>query len=95
MPKATTPHPDAILLGGMIRQLRTQRGWNIRTCAEHLELTPSHLGILEMGGNMPSIHLLLRVARVFGVQAWTLMKTFEEARNAEMAAEAAAAAARR
>jgi len=79
----------------MIRQLRTQRGWNIRTCARHLELTPSHLGIIEAGGNMPSIHLLLRVAQVFGVEAWTLMKTFVEARNAEMAAEAAAKAARR
>jgi hypothetical protein len=42
MPKAITPHADAILLGKMIRELRTQRGWNIRTCAQHLELTPSH-----------------------------------------------------
>lgn len=90
MPK-TKPRPDAIIFGEMFRQLRLQRGWTLRDCAHHLGITASYLGVLESGRNMPSIHLLLLFGYVFDVQAWEMMRSFEETRNAQFAAAAVAA----
>lgn len=91
MPRTDRPRPDALIFGNIFRQLRLQRGWNIRTCADHLQITPSYLGVLEAGRNMPSIHVLLLFGYAFDVPAWELMRSFEETRTAQIAAEAAAA----
>jgi len=93
MPK-TTPRPDAVIFGEIFRQFRLQRGWTLRDCARHLNVTASYLGLLESGRNMPSIHLLLMAAYVFGVSAWEIFRSFEETRTAQFRAAAAATSAR-
>ena len=94
MPK-TTPRPDAIIFGDIFRQFRLQRGWTLRDCAHHLEVTASYLDLLKSGRNMPSIHLLLMFGYVFGVNAWEIFRSFEEQRTAQFrAAEAAATSVR-
>ncbi|HEY0141656.1 MAG TPA: helix-turn-helix transcriptional regulator [Thermoanaerobaculia bacterium] len=87
MPK-TSPRPDAVIFGEIFRQFRQQRGWTIRTCAQHLGITASYLGLLEAGCNMPGIHVLLLFADVFGVNAWEIFRSFEEKRRARFAAAA-------
>ena len=78
-----------MIFGEIFRQYRLQRGWTLRVCAHHLGITASYLGVLESGRNMPSIHLLLLFADVFGVDAWEIFRSFEEKRMAQIAAEVA------
>src|SRR5215212_834467 len=86
MPKATRPNPDAMIFGAILRQLRTNRGWTIRTCAQRLGIHPTYLGVVEAGGNMPSVPLLLEVADVFNIEPSAIMRAFEEERKAQRAA---------
>ncbi len=85
MTRTSTPNPDAALFGAIFRQLRVQRGWTIRKCAQRLGINPTHLGVVEAGGNMPSIELLLEVADTFSIEPSTIMRAFEEGRKAERA----------
>ena len=89
MPK-TRPRPDAIIFGEIFRQFRLQRGWTLRLCAHHLGITASYLGVLESGRNIPSIHVLLLFADVFGVNGWEIFRSFKEKRMAQFVAQAAA-----
>jgi transcriptional regulator with XRE-family HTH domain len=84
--------PEAAIFGIIFRTLRTQRGWTIRKCAQRLGITPTHLGVLEAGGNMPSLELLLEVADTFNTEASALVRMFEQARKAGREAEASASA---
>ena len=89
MPK-TKPRSDAIIFGNIFRQYRLQRGWTLRTCAHHVGITASYLGVLESGRNMPSIFVLMLFADVFEVNAWEIFRSYEETRTAQIAAAAAA-----
>ena len=82
MPKAARANPDAALFGAIIRRLRTARGWTIRTCAQRLGVNPTYLGVLEAGGNMPSVPLLFEVADTFNIPVSAIMREVEEARAA-------------
>ena len=87
MTKASSPNPDAALFGAIFRDLRVRRGWTIRKAAQRLGIHPTHLGVVEAGGNMPSIELLLEVADTFNIDASTIMRAVEEGRK-ELRAEA-------
>ena len=89
MTKTSTPNPYAELFGAIFRDLRVRRGWTIRKCAQRLGINPTHLGVLEAGGNMPSIELLLEIADTFNIEASTIMRAFEEGRKVLRAADAA------
>ena len=89
MPK-TKPREDAIIFGEIFRKLRVERGWTIRACADRVGITASHLGILESGRNLPSIHVILLFGHVFGIKAWEIFRSFEETRSAQIAAAVAA-----
>lgn len=78
-----------MIIGEIFRQFRLQRGWTLRDCAKELGITASYLGVLESGRNMPSIHLLLMFAYVFDVNGWEILRSFEEKRYAQIAAEVA------
>lgn len=82
MTKKSTSSPEAAVFGSIFRTLRKQRGWTIRTCARRLGITPAHLGVVEAGGNMPSIELLLEVADTFNIAPSAIMRAFEEGRKA-------------
>lgn len=88
MPK-TRPRPDALIFGEIFQQFRLQRQWTLRVCAHHLGISASYLGILESGRNMPSIHVLLLFADVFGLDAWEIFRSFEVKRKAQIAAQVA------
>jgi transcriptional regulator with XRE-family HTH domain len=41
-----------------------------------------YLGVLEKGGNLPSLATLFEFAQVFGISAAEIVREVEEARNA-------------
>lgn len=81
MPKAMTVKPDAVLFGAIIQRLRLERGWTLRTFAQRANRNPTHLGVLEKGGNMPSLTTVFEMADLFGISAAELVREVEEARR--------------
>jgi transcriptional regulator with XRE-family HTH domain len=37
----------------ILERLRTERGWSLFKCAQRMGMSPTHLRVLEQGGNMP------------------------------------------
>jgi len=87
MPKATRPNADAVRFGAIVQRLRTQRGWTLRKLAQRSGMNPTYLGVLEKGGNMPSLATLLELADVFNVQASDIVREVEQARRPAAASQ--------
>jgi XRE family transcriptional regulator, regulator of sulfur utilization len=81
MPKASYAHPDAVRLGKILKRLRTDRGWTLVKTAQRTGMNPTYLGVMENGGNMPTIPTLLELADVFNVQAADIIRELENARR--------------
>lgn len=54
-------------LGGRIRDLREQRGWNQTQLARHAGMTQSAVARFEAGGTIPTLPVLERLARALDV----------------------------
>ena len=63
-------------LGGRIRELRTERGWSLRTLAEKAKVNYSYLSKIENGKleHTPSVRALVDVSKAFGVDDLELMR---------------------
>ncbi len=59
-------------MGGVIRRLRTARGWTQEALAEQLHLTPQSVSRWETGQSLPDVSQVPQLARVFGVSTDTL-----------------------
>jgi len=93
VPKLTYSNVDAIRFGAILKRLRLSRGWTLVTAAQRCGLNPTYLGVLEKGGNMPSVGGLLEMAEVYGVTAADIVREVEDQRRAVREKHAAAAAA--
>ena len=65
---------DAICLGLIVRRMRMQRGWKINQLAHAIGLHPTYLGVIERGGNLPSLNTVLNLATVFGVDPAEILR---------------------
>ena len=83
MPRLPYASPDAERFGAILKRLRVARGWTILTAARRSGMNPNYLGVLEKGGNMPSLETLLEMADVYGVAAADIVREVEEARRAD------------
>lgn len=90
MPRATVRNADAVRFGAIVRRLRVGRGWTLVKLAQRCGMNPTYLGVLEAGGNMPSLATLLELADVFGIGAGEIVAEVEQARR-EAARKRAAA----
>jgi transcriptional regulator with XRE-family HTH domain len=81
MPKAKRITADAALFGAIIHRLRTERGWNLVKFAQRTGMNPTYLGVLEKGGNTPSLFTLFELADVFNVEAAEIVREIEQARK--------------
>src|SRR5687768_13174380 len=81
MPRATRTNPDAVRFGAVIRRLRLERGWTIVKLSLRSGMNPVYLGVLEKGGNMPSLFTLLELAEVFNVEAADIVREVEQERR--------------
>lgn len=73
MPPSSKPNPDAIAFGAVLRRLRVAKHWSYQDLAKASGMHPTHLSILERGGNVPNISTLIRLATVFGVDPRSIL----------------------
>ena len=59
-------------MGGVIRRLRTDRGWTQEALAEKLHLSPQAVSRWETGQSLPDVSQVPQLARHFGVSTDTL-----------------------
>ena len=89
MPKSTTVNRDAVAFGAVVRRLRIERGWTLTKLAQRAGMNPTYLGVLEKGGNLPSLTTIFELAEVFNVSAGDIVREVEELRRQARAARAA------
>jgi len=80
MPRAMRIDPDAERFGAILKHLREQRGWTRRKLAQRAGLTPTYVGILEYGGNIPSLPTVLELLEVLGADIPDVMRRLAAAR---------------
>ena len=81
MPKAMRRNHDAIRFGAIIQRLRTERGWSLVKLAQRSGMNATYLGVLEKGGNVPSLSTIFELADVFNTTAADLVREVEDARK--------------
>lgn len=57
----------AAKIGAAIASARHERGWSQDDLAERLQLSKNHIGFLERGDRLPSVGVLVRIARGLGL----------------------------
>jgi transcriptional regulator with XRE-family HTH domain len=72
--------PDAARFGAILKQLREQRGWTRQKLAQRAGFTPTYIGILEYGGNIPSLPTVLELIEVLGADIGDVMRRLAAAR---------------
>lgn len=75
------PDEDAVRFGAIVTRLRMERGWTIADLSRLSGLNATWLGVLERGGNIPSLATIFKLAAVFGVEAAALVREIEQSRR--------------
>lgn len=71
---ATTYEAEpAIAFGAAVREVRTDQGIAQETLAHIAGIERSHMGKIERGEHMPTLALILKIARALGRSACELM----------------------
>ena len=81
MPRSKSLNHDAVRFGAIINRLRLERGWTIAKLAQRSGMSAPYLGILEKGGNIPSLTTILELSDVFGVDPGDVVREVFEARR--------------
>jgi len=89
MPRSSRVNPDAVRFGALIQRLRLQRGWTIGKLAQRSGMNRTYLGVLEKGGNLPTLATLFELADVLNTTATEMVRAIEEARLGARAKRAA------
>lgn len=63
----------ALRLGRKLRRLRTMRDWTQAHLAEAAEMSVNHVGYLERGERLPSVPMLVKLARSLGTNTDELL----------------------
>ena len=79
--KGASRDPDAICLGLIVKRMRLQRGWTIRQVADAIGVHPTHLGVIERGGNLMSMNSFLNFATVLNVDPGEILREVLENRR--------------
>ena len=82
MPIGRRYNADADRFGAILRQLREQRGWTRQKLAQRAGLAPTYIGVLESGGNVPTISTVLELIEVLGGDIGEIMRQLAAARIA-------------
>jgi XRE family transcriptional regulator, regulator of sulfur utilization len=77
MPRRKVADRDAARFGVIIRRLREAKGWTLIEFGRKADMNPTYLGFLERGENTPSLTCILHLAKVFDVEAWTIIAEIE------------------
>lgn len=79
-PTGTTTYEaePAIAFGKAVRTMRTERGIAQETLAQLAEIERSHMGKIERGEHMPTLGIILKIARALECSAADLMVLTEK-----------------
>jgi transcriptional regulator with XRE-family HTH domain len=86
MPRARQADPDALRFGAVLRRERLARGWTIVKLARRAGMNAQYLGVVEAGGNIPSLSTILEVAEVLGADAGEMIREVAAARKPQKVA---------
>ena len=78
MPRARVPDENAVRFGAIVTRLRMERGWTLADLARLSGLNATWLGVMERGGNVPSLATIFELTEVFGVEAAELVREIEQ-----------------
>jgi DNA-binding XRE family transcriptional regulator len=67
---------EANIFGETIRSIRTERGWTQEDLAEAAKLTATYVGQVERGDKVPSLTVVLKLARGLSVPPGDLLAGF-------------------
>jgi transcriptional regulator with XRE-family HTH domain len=81
MPQARALSDDAARFGAIVRRLRVERGWTLAELSYRSRMNATYLGVMERGGNMPSLATLFQLSEVFGVEASEMVREVEQQRR--------------
>ncbi len=87
MPRTRTLNADAVRFGQIIRQIREHRGWTKQKLATRAGMHPAYIGVVEEGGNVPSLSTVLELAEVLGADVGAIMRELAAARNPPLPAQ--------
>lgn len=95
MPINKTLNRDAVHFGTVVNRLRMERSLTLGELAKRTGMNPTHLGVLERGGNMPSLVTILRLALALDLEAADLVREVDHSYRQRLQREAAFDAARK
>jgi len=67
---------EAEILGGTVRRLRLERAWTQEELAATAGLTTTYVGQVERGDKVPSLTVVLKIARALSVTPGDLLSGF-------------------
>lgn len=81
MPRSFSFDPDSARFGEVVREHRERLGWTKKKLAQRAGLTPQYVGIVEDGGNVPSLATVLELLEVLGADTGEVMRYLAEERR--------------
>ena len=72
---------DAISFGLIVKRLRIQKGWSLQQLGSITGLHPNYLGVIERGGNTPSLQSFIQISHCLGVRAAEVIQEIVDTRD--------------
>ena len=72
---------DAISFGLIVKRLRIQKGWSLQQLGSVTGLHPNYLGVIERGGNTPSLQSFIQISHCLGVRAADVIQEIVDTRD--------------
>ena len=79
--KAGSRDQDAISFGLIVKRLRMQRGWTIQQLARAVGMNRVHLGVIERGGNAPSLRSFISLSHALGADPLEVLREILQTRE--------------
>lgn len=68
--------PEAVRFGAVVRRLREERGLTQDELAERAGVSGTYVGFVERGDNVPTLTIVLQLAKALGIRAAELLDDF-------------------
>ncbi len=72
--KGASRDGDAISFGLIVKRLRLERGWTVLQLAEAARINRVHVGVIERGGNSPSLRSFVSICYALGADPSDILR---------------------